>query len=731
MKRAVYLATALSMLVPAAARAQQAAETPAAQADQTDQGSTGLQDIVVTAQKRSENLQNVPIAIVAASGDQLESRGITTTTQLNVLSPGLNFRVTAGSFQPFIRGVGTGSTVTESPVALYIDGVYLPQQREGTRELEDVEQIAVLKGPQGTLFGRNATGGVIQITTKAPSFELAGRFRAEIDNYATLRTGGYVTGPLSDTIAASLSGTFATQGNGWGKDFTTGNDTNKILHDVNVRGKVLFRLGPGTDVTLAGDYNDSRRYTFSNQPFPGTRFSFANPYTSNPNISVYDTFQGLDGYTDFHGGGGSLTVSHDAGSLKLVSITAYRDSVSAYLINNGAVPQNYQVSLTPNSPSRSFSQEFQIVSNGSGSLQYVLGLYYFWYKSGAQPIQRFFGGPLLNPVTQINQTLTYADEVTESVAPFGEAKWEFAPDTHLTLGGRYTYEQRDLKNSRVVSINTSSVSTTATFRKAISYSEPTIRVGLDHSFSNEILAYATYNTGFKSGGFNSVSPATPGYLPEKLKAYEAGLKTTLLDRRLRLNFAGFYYDYTNLQVTQFINNVQSVVNGPKARIYGLDVDLTAQVSSELQLSGGFELLSAKLTQFPGAVFASINPNGGATLFPGDASGKRLPLAQEFTGTLSVDYHHDFASGAFDANITANYNGDYYFQVDNLLRQGAYTTLNASATYTLPGDRISVKVFGRNLLNERVVSATNEQTIGFSTNFSFAPRTYGVGVGFKF
>ncbi|AUW57176.1 hypothetical protein C1T17_02805 [Sphingobium sp. SCG-1] len=722
---------AVATVYSGTALAQDAASPPSPASNR------GLEEIVVTAQKRSENLQRVPIAITAASGEKLAASGVTDTMHLNTVVPGLNVRVDAGSFQPSIRGIGTASTVTENPVALYIDGVYIPQQREGLREFEDIEQIAVLKGPQGTLFGRNATAGVIQITTKRPSFDFSGKMHAEVDNYATVKGGAYLTGGLSDNVAASLAIAYGTQGDGWGKNRTTGKDTFRIDHDFSIRGKLFFQLGENTDATIAGDYADWKRFANSRQPLPGTRLSFDNPYVTSPLKSVYDTYAGTDSYIALHGGGVSLAINHGGEAVKLVSITAYRDLVAANVFDNTAVPNTpnapaLQVVRQPRLPSRSFSQEFQVISNGGGRLDWMFGVYYFNYDNITDPIQRNFGGLFTPSPTSIAQTLSYATENSESVAPFGQMNWEFLPDTHLTLGARYTYERRELKDARVISTNKLGVTTTTNFAKNVRFSEPTIRIALDHKFSADMMAYASFSTGFKSGGFNTVSPQTAGYLPEKLKAYAAGFKSELLDRRLRLNVEGFYYDYTNLQVIQFINTTQQVVNGPKAKLYGVDVDFEAQITDGLRASGGFELVHTEFTDFNGAVFAYPNPGGlGNTLAPGDATGNRLPLAQSFSGTLAVDYHHVLPAGSLDFNVTANYNGDYYFQADNLVRQSPYTLFNASVTWNLPGDAISLKIWGKNLANEKVITSVVEQNIGFPTVFANPPLTFGGSIAINF
>ena len=240
-----------------------------------------------------------------------------------------------------------------------------------------------------------------------------------------------------------------------------------------------------------------------------------------------------------------------------------------------------------------------------------------------------------------------------------------------------------------------------------------------------MLGYVSYNRGIKSGGFNILTPANPAYLPERLDAYEAGLKTELFDRRLRLNVGGFYYDYSNLQVIQFVGVSQTIVNGAKARLYGIDVDFNARVTPELSLSGGLEALHTKFVSYPGAVGSIPKPTGGATLLSVNASGNRIPQAQNFAGTLAVDYQKPVSFGTLLANVTANYNGDYKVEADNFLTQGAYTLLNASIGWRPLGDHYTLTLFVRNLLNETVLNNSSSQAVGYPTSYGQPPRTYGV------
>lgn len=726
---------ALAWSLPASGATLQGQEPSALPAAPPAQDTTpaepngGLQDIVVTAQKRSESMQRVPIAVTAASGEDLVSRGVINIQQLNTVAAGVNLRSATGSFQPFIRGIGTSSTVTENPVALYVDGVYLPSQRDGPRNLADVEQIAVLKGPQGTLFGRNATGGVVQITTLAPSQTFRASLGAEVDNYLTFRGNAYVSGGLADGLAGSVAATYATQGNGWGSNLTTGRDTFRVDYDFAARAKLLLNVGPDTNFTLIGDYIDRRQFTDGRQPYRGLPLQFPG---TGPLSSPYDTYGGKDSYSAFRGGGGSLTIDHDFGFAKFTSISALRKGEANYLFDNSAVAAPLFIVRTPKTTNRSYSQELQLVSQRSTGFTWAVGVFYFNNRTGAEPIIRDFSGFFTPAPTSTRMNTTFAREQTESVAPFAQATLEFLPATKLTGGVRYTHEKRTLTDASSSNLLVNGNIVTSRFAPpSLTIDEPTYRVALDHQFTPTILGYVSFNTGIKSGGFNVVTPASPAYLPEKLKAWEVGLKTELFDRHLRFNAAAYYYKYTNLQVIQFVGVTQTVVNGPAARFYGLDLEFEALVSDGLRLSGNVALEKSEFTSYPGAVFSEPRPTGGARIFAGNATGNRPPLAQDISGTLAVDYKHELKRGSLSFNLTANYNGDYYFEADNFLRQNSYVLLNSLVKWNIGDSPVSLTLFGRNLLDKKVIAQAISQSFGYVALYSNAPRTYGVGLNLKF
>ena len=572
--------------------------------------SSQLQEVVVTAQRRSERLQQVPIAVTAVTAAELVASGVTDTTRLNTVAPGLNLRSSFGSLLPSIRGVGTSSNVVENPVGFYVDGVYYPNQRDALRDLLDISQVAVLKGPQGTLFGRNSTAGVIQITTRAPTQDFHGDASAELDNYETGKATVYVTGGITDRLAGSLAAEYLTQGEGWGHDYGTGADSYKLEHQWALRGKLLFKPREGTEMTLILDYQDRLIRGSSYQPAPGTQFSYPGV---GPLENQYDTYSGVNSQNAFRGGGVSLNIEQQLPFAKLVSITSYRRGVGQTRFDDSGVKTPYFIFDSSDNPNEDYTQEIQLVSP-KAKFNWVTGVYYFHSSLATLPTTREFSGFLAPLPTSAFQTNTFGTEVAESVAPFAQADYEILPQTKLTFGARYTYEDRNFNGRLVANLKNGAMPVT-TRTGDIRIYKTTVRAALDHQFTDNILGYLSYNTGIKSGGFNVLNITNPAYLPEELTAYEAGLKTEFFDKRARINLAGFYYDYNNIQVIQFTNGVQSIVNGAGAEVYGLDVDYAYEITRGLRVSGGFEVEHAEFTSFPGAVFSTPKPTGGATLFP--------------------------------------------------------------------------------------------------------------------
>lgn len=763
MKAFLKVSVAVSGLLTATtAYAQDVPATTTATDSATNTDDVGLGAIVVTAQKRAENLQDVPIAVIAETGEQLVNIGVTNTMQLNTLAPGLNIRSTVGAFQPYIRGIGTSSSIVENPVALYVDGVYYPQQREGLVEFNDVDQISILKGPQGTLFGRNATAGVIQINTKGPRFDFGGSANVSYANYDTLHEDAFVTGPISDKVAFSLAGSNTNQGRGWGKN-GLGQDTNKLDHQWSVRAKLLIEPTSTSSILFSADYMSRFAHSFSYQPFPGTEFFYTGKVATNgqiitrpPTSNPYDTAAPYDSTMGTKGGGLSMTFTTELPFAKLVSITAYRESKGSYDFDGAGVAPVLQLTIAPDQPSKMISEEIQLLSTSDGPLTWAAGLYYMYYDDAVDGTLRYrLGVP--NPAGgfYITPTSNYSvgRQVVNSVAPFAQADFEIMPGTTLTLGARYNYETRRFTGSFNPAADFDNpVAGPNIVPQELTAKKPTFRVALNQEISPGVSVYASFNTGFKSGGFNIIAPSGVAsaiannqptfFQPENLKAYELGFKSELFNHRVRLNAAGFYYDYKNIQVIQLTPAGQIILNGAGARIYGLDADMEASVAEGLRIKAGIALLDAKFTDFPNAPtnlnFSQNNAQLASLAYCNanpavcNAKGNRLPLSQKISGNLSVDYDTPVSFGDLHFNITANYNGDYFFEPDNKLRQPAYTLLNSSIKWTSSDETYSLQLWGRNLLDKKVVTYTTSQTnYGYTTVSSQAPMTYGVTAGVKF
>lgn len=327
-----------------------------------------------------------------------------------------------------------------------------------------------------------------------------------------------------------------------------------------------------------------------------------------PLTNQYDTYGDTNTQNGFQGGGVSLDIEQQLGFAKLVSITSYRRGNGQTRFDDTAVKTPYFVFDSDKNPNRDYSQELQLVSP-KGKFNWVTGVYYFHNSLGTEPTTRSLSGFLTPLPTSAVQTRTYGLEVADSVAPFAQVDYEILPKTKLTAGARYTYEDRSFTGDLLSTLRNGA--TTGVARTGdIRIYKTTVRAALDHQFTDDILGYLSFNTGIKSGGFNVLNINNPAYLPESLTAYEGGFKAEFFEKRTRLNVSGFYYDYSNIQVIQFTNGVQLVVNGAGAELYG-----------------GLEVEHSEFTSFPGAVFSTPKPTGGATLFPGDAKGKRLPLAR--------------------------------------------------------------------------------------------------------
>jgi iron complex outermembrane receptor protein len=677
------------------------AAAPAQAAPQTGASAAGtVQEIVVTAQKRSENLQNVPISIEAITAADAVEKGITGTQALSNVVPGLVLINPANTASPYLRGVGSNlfDPSAENSVAIYVDGVYYAAPQVGIFDFNNIASVEVLKGPQGTLFGRNATGGVIQVTTKNPSSTPSADFSVGYGNYNDVAVSAYATSGITKNLAADIAFTYENQGKGYGRDLTTNAEIFKeAIGNFALRSKILFTPTSTTTILLAGDYSHSVSDP-SYQQIPG----LPSPLNGETYPGRFNT---LDDQTDrnrVNTGGVSLEVDQDVAGLRLTSITAYRQEATDYGLDDDDTSLPI-TDLQLNTFQHNYSEEFRVANRNPGWLTWVAGAYFYGNDAGYAPADIILPGVGLFPLNEVKQTVW-------SWAGFAQATAKLPFDTDLTLGERYTNESQDFLQNYP-----------SNYKQSQEFDKATYRIALDHHFTHDISAFISYDTGFKTGGFNQLigvpapSPADPNptanvYKPEILDATEAGLKTELFDHHLRFNLDGFLYQYRNIQVDTPTAGSNLIENAAAAHIKGIEGDFEWLPVGHLTLSGGFSVQEGHYTE--------LAPSVGT-------AGAKTAVTPPVTATLSADYLFTTAWGTLRPSVTVAYNDGFYWQPNNLISSPSYTIANGSLTFAPTGKPYQFRLWVKNLTDTTYyIARIQAGAFGFSQEEA-PPRTFGV------
>lgn len=750
------LATVVSLIALAtastAAQAQatsqpeQSAPTEPAQAQ-----SAGLEEIVVTAQRRSENLQKVPVSVSAVTSSALASAGIRNGADLGRIVPSLSVFTTSGAVQPFLRGVGTPSSLQgyESSVAVYVDDTYISRVPPSLLELSSIARVEVLKGPQGTLFGRNASSGLIRIITRDPSQDPVLEGSVGLGNYGTFRGSVYASTGIAPNLAIDVSGLITNQANGWGHNFGTGRDWAKDTTKA-VRVKLKWEPTPTTSVTFTGDYTHSRNSFIANSQYnygPQRGYS-EQPYGLQPRRGFYDIEADDAPLVIEENYGFAGKIAQDLSFATLSSITTYRKDTGYNVFDSDFSGQHF-LRADLYGFTKTFTQEFQLASRKSSSLTWIAGLYYLNSKAGYLP-SRFTGdsvdlaAPLLGLPTGTNLVSdTYAENRNKSYAGYAQATYRVTPTTGITLGARYTKDDiAGIGSSQLYPVGGTPF-TLSTVNASSSFKKFTYKAALDQQVTPDILVYVSQSRGYKAGLYNTLPVNTTPAKPEVLDATELGVKSELFDRRLRLNAAGFYYKLHDAQFQQFNGPTVQVINAKSARIWGAEVDAVAIVARGLQVrvSGGY--LDTKYTSFTNAQTPVPNPNINPALgsvggyqdgfAPFDATGNRIVRAPKWTANIGANYDVETGFGNFNFDVNYSYTGNFYWDADNVLKQPGYGLLDAQAKYTFPQqDRFSVRFWAKNLTSKHYyVAEIQSDGARGSSAMPGAPRTYGFDWLFKF
>lgn len=699
--RLLAAATALTAFTAPQAGFAQAAATAAA--DTADEG-TG--EIVVTARRREESLVDVPISVSAISGDQLARSGAVDITTLQDKTPNMTLQVARGSNSTliaFIRGIGQQDPVWgfEPGVGLYVDDVYIARPQGAVLDIFDIDRVEVLRGPQGTLYGRNTIGGAIKYVTRHLGHEFEAKLRGSYGSYNQRDLIGSVTVPVGDTFAVGGALAYYKR-DGFGKNLTTGAE--HYNKDV-LAGRVSAEWTPGDQlsVRLAADYTRDK-----SNPRHGYRLL---PNGTLPDFlplgDVYDTRAGIgdDNKVVTKGVSGTIEYALDD-RLTLKSITAYRKGKTDTVIDFDGTPGPV-LDIPSFYKDHQFTQEVQALLE-TDRVQGVFGLYYL-DGSASGAFDTVIGNAGLT-------TLTSGTVDTKSYAAFADVSIKISNQFSMSVGGRYTSDKREGTVFRADYLGLRSPlfgrPTAVPFRIRTDYTNSrtdkkfTPRISASFKPSEEVNLYASWSRGYKSGGFDPRGDAifTPGtvngYKPETVTAYEAGMKGAFLDRTLFLNVAGFYSRYRDQQVTtQFLSGttvVSSVDNVGRSRIYGWEMEARAVPDRNFQVQAAIGYTNAKFQQF-----LTLDP---ATLTIKDFASQRVfQNTPKYTASVSATLGHDLDGiGRFTLTPALSFRSKYsLFEVPNpVLDQKSYQLVDVSIVWTSEDKRFSISGHGRNLFDRK-------------------------------
>lgn len=696
--------------LPAAA---QTAETPAPAAEAAaDEG-----EIVVTAQRRAERLVDVPISLTAVDGEALEDAGIIRMSDLDRVAPGLVFYVTASHASPTIRGVG--STLTgpgaDNPVAVYVDGVYQSAASALLFEFDNIDRIEVLRGPQGTLFGRNATGGAIRVTTQMPDYDPELRTTLSYGRFNDFTARVFGNTPITDTLSANVAVMFR-EADSYIDNLYPGNEVHgPSIFAVNPR----LRWEPTNDlsITLSGlyaDHRDDRYESFAPYLRPSPAY-VANPSFEQP--GPYEMNTDIPGVWDTHNEGLTLQVDYNLNAGTLSAITGWT-SYEGFL--------NYDADFAPSTfgyieghdRADTLSQEINYASEQMGPFSFVTGLYF--YNDVARRSQPFYFGP----AGQTTPGAGYRAEITtDAWAAYAEGMYDITPDLHLTLGVRYSNEEKEFDYLNLATLATGNASE--------SWEEVTPRAVIRYELTDRSNVYASYSQGFKSGTYNpSVNPSPPGIAnrpvnPEYVDAYEIGYKTS--QENWRFSAAAFFSEYTDIQVNiQLGPSILAYQNAGAAEIYGVELEWGADLTDNFNVTAGAAWTQGEYTEFANA---PISNGTNAPVVFGDVSGNTTTRTPEFTANVGGTYSIPTSAGSFAATGNVAYNSGYFPAPDNRLEQPSYTMVNGELSWTTPDQRYRFALWGRNLLDEeKLLYLAAAQ---FDLAIYDEPLTYGVSFSANF
>ena len=720
------VAIAISGVVSPHATAQSAA----------DRSADALDEVIVTARRRSENLRDVPISITAISSEEIAQRGSVRIRDLAEAVPNLVFFGVEDSSVSLltVRGIQSQSRVNvgfDSGVSVYVDGVVQGRSIGFNQELLDIEQVEFLRGPQGTLFGKNSIAGAINVTTRRPSETFTGEVALEAGDYGLLSGNVFVSGPLSDRVAFSASA-FKRQRDGYVLNVFSG----KSVDDedaIGARAKLQFKASDTLEFLLAADFVNDNAIASSSQSVSGYGVT-AGEYRTNvdvPTLASRDL------------GSGSLTINWDVAGGTLTSISSYAKMARDRQNDTDVGPLSVVFSNLTNDQDQ-IQQELRFASSGEGPISYVAGLFYF--KQEVDSFSQSCFGPIAGVPAFLRNVCgdTSGTIETTSKAAFFNADWRATDTLTVTVGGRYTEEEKDLdylQNGFPFGV----APTIPRQKDSISDSDVSPTLGARWAVTPDANLYLTASRGFKSGGWNLDNITSNSirsfsqvrFDAESAWSYELGAKSTWLDKRLSLNASLYRLEYDDLQAVQLVQVlggggavVAVVSNAATARSQGAEVEMSWRPVPNLLLALGAGYADATYSDYVDRTA------GGAAL---DFTGNRLDNAPEWTGNASVQYSLPIGNLVWRVRGDWSARSDSFFSRENLPTQrlGGYAIANLRLGVGSADERWEVVAFADNVTDKRYRVAFGGGGFAFPgvgtsrTELHGVPRQIGVRANYRF
>jgi len=703
-----------------------AAPVFAAGEDMPTEAGIALEPVMVTAERRSQSLEKTPLSISAFSGAEIENARATSLDELQKLVPGLVITsAITGHGQPFIRGIGTdiNGVGVENAVAVYIDGVYQSRAVGESMQFIDVERVEVLKGPQGVLYGRNATGGAINIITRAPSREPEGQVDVQAGSVDQRMVRATVSGALSEGAVYGRLSILTNRDDGDTHNTLLGSQANE--NNVRgARGVLEFTPEGNFGLTLRAGYYRNDFSPTVKAVYPGL----------NPMFTVFHAQAIGDPHTVRHNEDGdasltqaavSATAQWDFEAMRLTSVTAYTKTdydVRRSDLDGTEIPFVKVGSNGVTALSRFFSQEFTLASDDQGLLTWT-ALASYQHERSSSP-NWDLALPLLGLSTNWQSSVE-----TDAFAVGGQATYALGERWHVTAGARFSSETKNLESLRGYTngILTSSMSDSKR------WSAWTPKLVVDYSPSANSMLYASATKGFKSGGYNTIM-LQPGFDPETAVSYEAGFKGHWLGGRIRAGLAAFDTRYENMQVAVMLNNgglLQTVIeNAGKATSRGIEASIAATPTARLELSANVQLLKARFDEF-----LTVDPHAPG-MNPQDQAGNPLPRAPNVTATVAAQYAWSVLDGGVQMRVRVEdaYRSKIYFTQfkDELASSPGLSVWNAMLSWeSLKQSGWYGSAFIKNLTDRTYASNIfDAQGVGYLARFERG-RTIGLQVGYRY